>query len=74
MNTKLHKVLAYLIQHGSITKDQMRHNCFYSNGGDAIFKLRKHHNIERIWEETPTGAKYARYIYKGPKREGEAAA
>lgn len=69
MDIKLQKVLAYLKKHGSITKDQMRNECYYSNGGDAIFRLRKHHHIDRIWEKTSSGAKYARYIYKGEIKE-----
>lgn len=68
---KIDNVLSYLKSNGSITKDDMRHKCHYSNGGDAIFILRNRgHIIDRIWEYTYTGAKYARYIYKGLKNEG----
>ncbi len=36
--------------------------CFYSNGGDAIMKLRNTgHNIVRSWDKTSSGARYARY-------------
>ncbi len=62
---KLQSILQYLKDNGSITKDDMRIKLNYSNGGDAIFRLRnKGHIIDRIWEYTSTGAKYARYIYK----------
>lgn len=64
---KLDNVLTYLKKHGSVTKDDMRNKCQYSNGGDAIFRLRRKYIIDRIWEYTSTGAKYARYIYKGAK-------
>ena len=66
LDTKLERVLDYLKANGSITKDDMRNKCFYSNGGDAIFRLRNRgYQIDRVWEYTSTGAKYARYIYNG---------
>ena len=66
---KIENVLKYLKDYGSITKDDMRVKLFYSNGGDAIYILRNRgHIIDRIWEYTSTGAKYARYIYKGVKK------
>jgi len=66
---KLQKVLDFLRSNRSITKDDMRNKCYYSNGGDAIFKLRNRgHIINGIWEKTSTGARYMRYMYQGVKK------
>jgi len=68
--SKIENVLKYLKDKGNATKDDIRHNCRYANGGDAIHILRNRgHIIETLWEYTSTGAKYANYIYKGFKNE-----
>lgn len=66
---KLQRVLDYIKSKGSITKDEMRNQCHYLNGGDAIFKLRNRgHIIKGVWEKTSTGARYMRYFYRGLKK------
>jgi len=71
---KLQNVLNYLQKNGSASKLELLNHCRYSNGGDAIFRLRNRgHIIDRIWEYSSADTKYARYIYKGKRTEREVA-
>ena len=67
-NTKLHRVLAYLQANGSATKEDMKKNCHYSNGGDAVFVLRERgYIIETVMQKTDNNTTYALYVYRGVK-------
>ena len=73
MNTKLDRVLEYLKKHGSGSKLQIFSATKYWNVGDAILRLRKRgRNIITTWETSPTGSRYAVYIYTGRTNEKEA--
>lgn len=58
--SKIENVLNYLKANGSGSKLTIRNATFYDNVGDAVFRLRNRgYIIDRVWEYTSTGAKYA---------------
>lgn len=62
------KILAYIMEHGYVTKLLIAKNTGSTNGGEYVSRLRKHHVIDCVMcTNANTGNRFGVYIYKGKK-------